>query len=152
MPVNMKDIRSFLDAEEVDYDNAKKLGASALPFLSELAQGADMALASKSIYLASLIKGKASIEILERAAKSDMPILRVTAASGIKNLSETKSGKIFDALIGDSDAGIRKVTLNASAHFTSKKMMTKLSNLAKGDPEPMLRELANKNLAKMEKK
>lgn len=36
---------------------------------------------------------------------------RATAASGIKNLSETKSGKIFDALIGDSDAGIRKVTL-----------------------------------------
>ena len=151
MPVTMKDVRAFLDSEEVDYNSAKKLGPAALPFLQELAEGGNLALATKAVYLASLIKGTAARAIVERAAQSPEVLLRVTAASGIKNMSERQSGKIFYALIDDEDPGIRKVAMNSAAHFTTQKALKKLSKLASSDKESFLRELATRQVARMKK-
>jgi hypothetical protein len=128
MPVTMKDVRAFLDSEEVDYDSAKKLGPAALPFLQELAEGGNLALATKAVYLASLIKGTAARAIVER-----------------------QSGKIFYALIDDEDPGIRKVAMNSAAHFTAQKALKKLSKLASSDKESFIRELATRQVARMKK-
>ena len=65
MPITMKDVRAWLDADEVDYENAKKLGSAAIPFLMELVQGGDLGLASKATYLASMIKSEQSAAVLE---------------------------------------------------------------------------------------
>jgi len=151
MPVTMKDVRAFLDAEEVDYDSAKKLGPAALPFIQALAEGGDMALATKAVYLASLIKGAAAKNIVERAAQSPEALLRVTAASGIKNMTEKQSGKIFFALVDDNDPGIRKMAIKSAAHFSSKKAIAKIDACSRLDKEPFLRALATRQLQLMKK-
>ena len=85
MPITMEDVRAWLDADEIDYANAKELGPEAIPFLMELVQGGDLGLASKATYLASLIKTEQSAAVLEVAAARNEPVLRVAAASGIRN-------------------------------------------------------------------
>jgi HEAT repeat protein len=152
MAITMKDVRKWLDPDEVDYVNAKKLGPAALPHLLELVQGGDLGLASKATYLASLIKGEGSSEVLEIAAGSKEPILRVAAASGIRNLSAGQALKVVDLLMNDPDAGVRKVLLKSAARFRSRQMVTKLTHLAKSDPEPFVRDLAASTVKKIQRK
>lgn len=152
MPITMKDVRAWLDADEVNYANAKKLGSAAIPFLMELVQGGDLGLASKATYLASLIKSKKSAAVLEAAAARDEPVLRVAAASGIRNLSQTQAERMLDRLKDDPDAGIRKVALTSAVGLKSPRVATKLQQMAETDPEPFVRELAASTVKKMKRK
>jgi HEAT repeat protein len=142
MAITMKDVRVCLDPDEVDYDSAKKLGPAAIPFLLELVKGGDLGLASKATYLASLIKSEQSAAVLEAAAKSKEALLRVAAASGLRNLSKVKAEKILDLLINDPDAGIRKVVLKSVDRFKSPQLAAKLQQMAEKDLEPFVRDLA----------
>lgn len=152
MPITMKDVRTWLDAEEVDYTNAKALGAAALPFLMELVQGGDLALASKATYLASLIKSEKSAAVLAKAAARNEPVVRVAAASAIRNLSEVQAGKMMDLLKDDPDAGIRKVMLKSAERLRSPKIAAKLQKIAQKDPEAFVRALAPTSVTKMKRK
>ena len=142
MAITMKDVRAFLDPDEVDYDRAKKLGPAAIPFLLELVQGGDLGLASKATYLASLIKSEQAAAVLEAAAKSKEALVRVAAASGLRNLSKVKAEKLTDLLINDPDAGIRKVVVKSVDRFKSPQLAAKLQQMAEKDSEPFVRELA----------
>lgn len=146
----MKDVRAQLDRDEPDYKEAAKLGPDAVPYLSELVQGPDAMLASKAAYLASLIKSKKSIAVLEKAAKSPEPSVRIAAASGIRNLSEQDAGKVLNLLIKDRDSGVRKVTLKAVSGFRSPALKAKVEKIADEDSEPFIRELASSTARKME--
>ena len=148
MPVSMQDVRAALDPDEVDYDKAKRLGAPAVPFLMELVQGADLALASKATYLASLIKSDQSVAVLEAAAARDEPVLKVAAASGIRNLSITHANRVLDLLKSEPDVGVRKVAVQSAATFKSPTIVAKLRQIAQTDPEPFLRDLAASNVKK----
>jgi len=152
MPITMKDVRTWLDAEEVDYNKAKTLGAAALPFLMELVQGGDLGLASKATYLTSLIKSPKSAAVLAKAAARSEPVVRVAAASAIRNLSEVQAGKLLDLLKDDPDAGIRKVMLKSAERLRSPKVAAKVQRMAKADPEPFVRELAASTVASMTRK
>ena len=152
MPITMQDVRKWLDADEVDYTKAKRLGSAAIPFLMELVQGGDLGLASKATYLASLIKSEQSAALLETAAARNEPVLRVAAASGIRNLPEAQAEKVLDLLINDPDAGIRKVMLKSVDRFRSPQVATKLQRVAETDPEPFIRELASSIVKKMKRK
>ncbi len=85
--VTMRDIRRALDAAEVDYAGAAALGSAALPLLAELATGDDTLLASKAVYLASVIGGDGSASIITEAAERGDPILRVAAVAALRNLT-----------------------------------------------------------------
>jgi HEAT repeat protein len=152
MPITMKDVRAWLDADEVDYANAKKLGPAAIPFLMELVQGGDLGLASKATYLASLIRSEQSVAVLETAAARNEPVLRVAAASGIRNLPEVQAERVLDLLRNDPDAGIRKVVLKSADRFRSPQVAAKLQQMAETDPEPFVRELAASTVKKMKRK
>jgi HEAT repeat protein len=152
MPITMRDVRKWLDAEEVEYTKAKRLGAAAIPFLMELVQGGDLGLASKATYLASLIDSEQSVAVLETAVSSNEPILRSAAASGIRNLPEAQAERILDQLKDDPDAGIRKVMLNSLDRFRSKQIEAKLQQIAQEDPEPFLRELASSTIEMMRRR
>ncbi len=152
MPITIRDVRAWLDAEEVDYANAKKLGPAAIPFLMELVKGGDLGLASKATYLASLIKSKQSVAVLEAAAARNEPVLRVAAASGIRNLTEGQAERVLDLLGNDPDVGIRKVVLKSAVGFKSPRLAAKLKEIAETDPEPFLRELAASTVKKMKRK
>ena len=143
MAIKMSDVRAWLDAEEPDYAGAKrKLGEAALPLLMQLVKGGDLALATKATYLASMIRSPKTVPVLEAAAASSEPVLRVAAAAGIRNLPVTQAERLMDRLQTDPDSGVRKVMLRSAAAFTSPRVAERLQRMAKTDPEPFLRELA----------
>jgi HEAT repeat protein len=148
MPVTMQDVRAVLDPEEVDYENAKRLGVAAIPFLMELVQGGDLGLASKATYLASLIEDEQSVAVLEAAAARNEPVLKVAAASGIRNLSVDHAERMLGLLKDDPDIGVRKVALQSTAKFESPTIVAKLRQIAETDPEPVLRDLAANTVKK----
>lgn len=150
MPVTMKDVRFWLDAEEVNYNKAKELGPEAIPFLMELVQGEDLALASKATYLASLIHSEGAIAVVETAAASPESVVRVAAASSLRNLPEVQAERVMEQLVHDPDAGIRKVMLNSARQFRSLEVEAKVQQMAENDPESFVREVAASNVRVMQ--
>jgi HEAT repeat protein len=149
MSVTMKDVRAHLDRDEPNYEEAARLGPDAIPYLNELVNGPDGMLASKAAYLASLIKSDRSVSVLEAAASNSEPIVRIAAASGIRNLSEHEASRVLDLLIDDRDIGVRKVALKSISHFKSPELMTKVKKMADKDPEPFIRDLASSTASRM---
>lgn len=148
MTVTMEDVRAHLEADELDYPAAATaLGRDALPHLRELVQGPDGMLASKAIYLASVIGGAEAAAILDSGSRQPDPIRRVAAASGLRNLGQEAAAPVADQLLTDDDMGVRKVTLKAVASFGSPAMKRRVREAAEHDPEPALRDLAARALA-----
>ena len=152
MAISMTDVRRWLDAEEVDYHGAKKLGAPAIPLLLELVEGGDLGLAAKAAYLASLIKSEKAGAVLKAAAARNEPLLRVAVASGIRNLSEAQADKAVGMLQDDPDVGVRKVVLKSAAEFRSPAVTARVKRMAATDPESFVRELAESTMKSMTKK
>ena len=73
----MQQILNFLEAEEPNYGEASKLGASALPLLNTIVAMGDPLLASKAAYLSSLIDDDSTLMVLKNAAKSPHPVVRI---------------------------------------------------------------------------
>jgi HEAT repeat protein len=145
MPVTMQDVLALIDLDEIDYPAAaEQLGPEALPLLEELAGGGDAMLASKAVYLASLISDPGSARIVERAAQHPDPRVRVAAAAGLRNLPEQDVEPQIDGLLEDSDVGVRKVALQSAAAFDTPAMTTRVQRLAERDPEPAMRDLAKR--------
>jgi hypothetical protein len=108
MAVTMKQVRAVLDPEEPDYASGAALGPEALPHLDALVNAGDQMLASKAAYLASLIADPRSADVVQKAARSANPAVRVAAAAAAPNL---KAGgeEVLRGLAGDPDGGVRKV-------------------------------------------
>ena len=139
MAITMKDVRVWLDPEEPDYAGAKSLGPAALPFLLELVRGGDLGLASKATYLASLIRSDKSVEVIEAAAATNEPILRVAAAAGLQNLTPVHAARVLNTLKSDPDPGVRKVMVKSASRVSSPGIAAVLKQIARSDPEPFVR-------------
>lgn len=148
MSVTMKDVRFYLDADEVDYPAAKALGPEAVPFLAELVAGQDLALASKAAYLAGLIRSKDSVDVIKDAATRDEPVMRVAAAASLRNLPELQAEKVMDLLVEDPDAGVRKVMVKSAQGFASVEVESRLRALTDDDDE-VVAELAQESVTAM---
>lgn len=147
MAMTMNDVRAALDPDEPNYGRAKSLGPSALPFLMALVRGGDLGLASKATYLASLITSDKSVEVIEAAAATGEPILRVAAASGLRNLKPAHAERVLNTLKSDTDAGVRKVLVRSAASVSSPRVAAVLRQIATSDPEPFVREATARALA-----
>jgi len=150
MTISVKEVRAWLDAEEPDYEAAaKQLGDAAQPVLLQLIQGGDLALASKATYLASMLPDKgAALQALKAAYASKEPLLKVAAASGLRNLQADGAAEMFELLHDDVDPGVRKVALRSSVGLTAPKVLDRYRKLATSDPEPFVRDLAAQISAK----
>jgi hypothetical protein len=114
MPTTEAQVRAYLEPEEPNYQAAAAaLGAEALPALETLVHGDDALLASKAAYLAALIPGERAARVLEEAARSDQPTVRVAAAAGLQKRPDV-SDDMTAALIADQDQGVRKVAAKAA--------------------------------------
>jgi hypothetical protein len=114
MAITEAQVRTYLDVDEPNYQAAASaLGPEALPVLERLVQDADALLASKAAYLASLIPGEASARVLERAARSEHPTVRVAAAAGLQRRPDV-SEDVAAALIEDVDPGVRQIAGKAT--------------------------------------
>jgi HEAT repeat protein len=140
MAITMREVRAWLDPDEPNYARAKSLGPAALPFLMELVRGGDLGLASKATYLASLIASDKSVEVIEAAIKTEEPLLRVAAASGLQHLKPAHAERVVNRLKSDPDPGVRKVMATSAARVSSPRITAVLKQLAQSDPEPFVRD------------
>ncbi len=144
MPVTMQQVRAQLDRDEPDYPEAARLGAEALSHLRQLAQGDDPMLASKAVYLASLIGTDQSVTIVNEAAAKPDPIVRAAAAGAVRNLDQAPD-QLLNSLLTDQDIGVRKVALRsveASGPSLPADVVTNVRDMSMNDPNPHLRHLA----------
>jgi HEAT repeat protein len=145
----MEDVLAVLTQDEVDYARAQQLGPEAVPFLEELVRGEDLNLASKAAYLASLIESDRSPEVLAAAAARPEPVVRVAAASGVRNLKEAQAERLIDRMQHDDDPGVRKVLVTSAAVFRSPRMAERVRRIAQEDPEPFVRASAVRSVERM---
>jgi HEAT repeat protein len=110
MLVTMEQVLAELDPDEPDYENAAKLGSEALPHLEVIVKKEDALLASKATYLASFIHDKASVAVLDSAARSVHPEVRVAAAYGSRNLDLPEVKKVLEVLKDDQDENVRNIS------------------------------------------
>src|SRR5262245_51714625 len=120
MAVTMQTVRRALEPEEPDYSKAATLGPEALPHLEVLVTSGEPMLASKATYLASLIKHERAGQVIETAARSDDPTIRVAAAAAAANLASSKAQELMQELAADPDAGVRKVARSRRAKMEAK--------------------------------
>jgi hypothetical protein len=132
-------VRKYLDPEEPDYKAAAAaLGADALPVLEMLVQGSDPLLASKAAYLASLIPDDEAARVLEQAARSDDPTVRVAAAAGLQKRSDV-ANDVAAELMTDPDPGVRKVAAKTTGGRKTPGLRARISETTPDDREDAAR-------------
>ena len=150
MPVTMEQVRVALQPDEPDYAQAGLLGAEALPHLSEIvAAGSDPMLASKATYLAGLIAAEGSSEVVDQAARSPDPVLRVAAAGAARNLPPQDASGILVQLLADDDVGVQKVALLSATPQATVELRQRIEDTSQSDATPKIRELAAEVLERL---
>lgn len=146
MTLTMEEVLHALGAIEPEYAEMAKLGPEALPYLAILVDATDILLASKAVSLASVIRDDRSIAILQRAAQSPYPEVRIAAAAGAGNLDSPVASEILSPLLSDPDSGVRKIALHSTPQAAPPALRTKIEMIAISDPEPFVRQLAEEVL------
>jgi hypothetical protein len=109
MPITMEQVLRRLSPDEPNYTYAAQMGAEALPHLLVLVRGNDAMIASKAAYLAGLINGDLSVDVLCAAAESPIPEVRIACAATVRHLSRVSSTKVIRKLEKLSDPGVQKL-------------------------------------------
>ena len=124
-------VRQRIDLDEINYPRlAGELGSEALPALATIADDPNIGLASKAVYLASMISRVDAAPILEKAA------------AGLRNLDPEHAERGVDALLDDDDASVRKVAMQSAAAVESPGMKARIKRVAEQDSDPVVREAA----------
>ena len=150
MARTLDDVRAALGAIEPNYPAlAAELGPEALPHLAALARDADPLLASKAVYLASLIKDRRAAGVVREGAKSAHAQVRVAAAAAAENLTAASASTVLLPLVADADAGVRKTALRRVPAGATAALRAKVAKLTDADPEPALRALSAEALGRI---
>src|SRR5262249_15320032 len=73
----------------------------------------DPLLAAKATYLASLIGTETAHGVMEKAAASEHPAVRVVAAAAAGRAPTSRAGALTAKLLRDNDPGVRKAALES---------------------------------------
>lgn len=150
MTVKMKHVRALLELDEPDYEAASDLGADALSHLSKLVKDDDAMLASKAAYLASMIPDSdRQRKILQKATTHPDPVVRVAVAAAAKNINVKDASAILEPLMGDTDAGVRKVAINSIPAAPTTSLVSCIQAAAADEGTPSLRHLYDEALARI---
>ena len=117
--MNRSDLEVLLAAEEPEYDSVQEVEPEAVNYLYETALGDDIMAACKAVYIASIAAGEDSLPVLEAAATSTHPEVRVAVVDAALNVigathadvSEGSipraAGRLLETLARDTDDGVR---------------------------------------------
>jgi hypothetical protein len=142
MPMTDQELKFALDNEEPRYPEiAARLDESDIPRLRAFAEGGDVALATKAIYLASLIESDDADDIVARAAQSGNELVRIASATALPNLAPPARERVAGELIEDSNPAVSKLVLRA-VDPASPSLMAKVRALETGSAHEELRSLA----------
>lgn len=137
------DIRQELDKDELNYPTlAQTYGVDALPQLRTLVAEDEPRIASKAVYLAAVIAGENSKEIVALAAQSRHEVVRVAAAAAAAMLPVTQAVEITSSLLGDTDPRVRVRAMKSAATVNSPILIERLETMAIHDPEVHIRDFA----------
>src|SRR5437016_4094212 len=82
-------VLNVLKSDEPDYDLAAGWGSSVLPLLERIVSGnADPSLASRATYLAGHLSDPEALRVIDAAAASSDPQVRLSAARGLGQLEQ----------------------------------------------------------------
>jgi HEAT repeat protein len=143
MAVTMNEVIEKLNVDEPNYPDAAALGPDALPHLNQLVAGPDVMLASKAAYLAGLIADARALPVMEAAARSVHPVVRVAAAAALGQHAQS-TPDLFRQLLPDPDPGVRKAALRSLERRKPAGLRPEVQKIVDGDPEPALKDLARR--------
>jgi HEAT repeat protein len=146
-----KDIRRELNKDDqLDYLGlASDLGPDALPALEELVDDDAPRIAASAAYLAGLIAAPASRQVVAKAVGKDDPVVRVAAAATLPTLAGRDVAGLAEKLLRDEDVGVRARAVRSAPWFDDEAVAERVRAIAAADPEPALRDLAARILARM---
>ena len=140
---NIQEIRRELDKDELDYPAlAVAYGEAILPQLKEIVAEDVPRIASKAAYLAGLLAGETSHEIVALAARSRHDVVRVSAASVAASLSTPHAVDIATTLLQDVDPGIRLMAAKSAGKIDDVALSARLREMATQDTDSHVRALA----------
>jgi len=140
---SLDEVRRELDKDELDYPAlATQLGPGSLRELHELVTEDEPRIASKAAYLAGLIAGPTSHEVVSLAAGSRHDVVRLAAAATLPTLPVEQATGIAEALLSDPDVGVRARAVQSAAKLDQSPLADQVRAMAEDDPEPGLRDLA----------
>jgi HEAT repeat protein len=129
--------------EDVDYSAlVEQLGPDALPELESLVRDNDPRMASQAAYLAGLIGGSSSYEVVSSAADSTHDVVRVVAAFTLSTLPPEQAAGIAERLLSDPDVGVRARAVRFAAGCEVETLVRRVHALAEEDPDETVREFA----------
>jgi hypothetical protein len=152
MPVTMEQVRARLEQDEPNYHAAAaELGFEALPHLLALVKEADSMSASKAAYLAALIRGPQSAEVLAAAASNPDPVVRVAAAGALRDVPALATGDLLTALLSDQDYGVCKLALKAVCCDVHEPLRGQIEKIAQSHEDATIRQLSRQALERIDR-
>lgn len=149
MTATPEELRLWLSNEEPNYPElASRLDESDRPALAELAEADDVMLASKAVYLASLLPGGHDVAL--RAAGHPDPVMRAAAASAVANLEADRRDEVADLLLGRGDPAIEKVAIRGVGESPGPRVSAKLRELADASDSELIRDMSRAALERPE--
>ena len=145
-------IEMLLSAYEPNYSHiAATLSEKDIPILNELVKRGRVDVASAAVICLGLISSEKAIPGIEFAAKSDNPVLRLTAAHTLGSLSNKPGAlDLINGLLHDDDIGVRKFALKSISHSKIPHLKEKVQEVSRSDPNENIRKLAQHVIDKLE--
>ena len=139
----LDEVRRELDKDELNYPElAQRFGESVLPHLKALVTEDEPRIAPKAAYLAGLIAGQDSHEVVSIAAESRHDVTRVAAAAATAMLPVGTGVQIASQLLDDADAGVRVMAAKSAAKIGDPTLTAQLRVMAGQDTQRHVRQLA----------
>lgn len=140
---SLEEIRRELDKDELNYRALSlQFGEAAMPYLKSLVAEDQPRLAPKAAFLAGVIGGESSHEVVALAARSRHDVVRVAAASALARLPASRAVEIAETLLKDADAGVRVRAAKSAGKLGSVALRVRLREMAAHDPVLHVRTLA----------
>ncbi len=143
-PKKTQRIIKLLSGYEPDYSLiTKKLTEKDIPTLNELVMHGSADIAPRAIICLAWFASEKSIPGIAFAAKSDNPVLRVTAAHALSSVSNRPDAiELISGLLDDRDVGVRKFALKTVGDSKISGLKEKVGQISVNDPNEQIRKLA----------
>ena len=146
MAMTEQQLRFALSNEETQYQQiAAQLDESDIPKVEALAKGPDVGLATKAVYLASLLRGARAEQVVLEAAQSPTELVRIASATALPNLPAAVRDRVAVELTDRPTPSISKLVLQA-VDRPSPALVERLQRLQTTTQVPELRELTRLKL------
>lgn len=143
MALTLDSVRKLLAPDELDYAALARMGPQLLPHLNTLIARGNPHDASKAAYLIGMMRDARAAKLLRGAVKHRSAVVRAAAAGALANQKSADANSALAALLGDRDAGVRKLAIKSSVGKQGDRaLVAKLRSLGQRDPSRQLRALA----------